>query len=149
ESASLLANAREILTAIKAMPTTMRQLAPVQLLTWLGLFCMWLYFPVAVARNVFGAADQSSPIYAAGVEWAGLCFALYSAVCFAFSFVLPELAGAVGRKNAHSLSLVCGGVGLLSVLFIHNKYLLLLTMVGVGIAWASTLSLPYAVLAGS
>ncbi len=149
EHAGLAANAREIFKDIAAMPATMRQLAMVQLSTWLGLFCMWLYFPVAVARNVFGAADQTSPVYTAGVEWAGLCFALYSAVCFAFSFVLPQLARAVGRKNAHSLCLVCGGAGLLSVAVIHDQYVLLLTMLGVGIAWASTLSLPYAVLAGA
>ena len=149
ETVGLLANAREIFRAISAMPDTMRQLAPVQLLTWLGLFCMWLYFPVAVARNVFGAPDQTSPIYAAGVEWGGVCFAVYSAVCFFFSFLLPQFARMVGRKNAHSLCLLCGGAGLLLVYAIHNKYLLLLTMVGVGIAWASTLSLPYAVLAGS
>ncbi len=74
---------------IAAMPATMRQLALVQICTWFGLFCMWLYFPVAVARNVFGAPDETSPLYREGVEWAGLCFAMYSAVCFAFSFVLP------------------------------------------------------------
>lgn len=149
ESRGVFANAREIFRAIVAMPHIMRQLAPVQLLTWLGLFCMWLYFPVAVARNVFGAADQSSPIYTEGVEWAGLCFAMYSAVCFAVSFLLPGLARWLGRTATHSLCLVCGGVGLISVVMIHDKYVLLLTMVGVGIAWASTLSMPYAVLAGS
>jgi maltose/moltooligosaccharide transporter len=131
------------------MPLTMRQLAPVQLLTWLGLFCMWLYFPVAVARNVFGAPDQSSPIYAAGIEWGGICFAVYSAVCFGFSFLLPSVARRVGRKNTHSLCLLCGALALISVIVIHNKFVLLLTMVGVGIAWASILSVPYAILAGS
>ena len=145
----LLANAEEIFHAIVAMPHTMRQLAPVQLLTWLGLFCMWLYFPVAVARNVFAATDQSSPIYTEGVEWAGLCFAMYSAVCFVASFVLPGMARWLGRTATHSLCLLCGGIGLISVVIIHDKYILLLTMVGVGIAWASTLSMPYAVLAGS
>lgn len=139
----------EILSAIREMPRTMRQLAPVQLLTWLGLFCMWLYFPVAVARNVFGAADQSAPSYTAGVEWAGICFGMYSAVCFVFSFFLPALAAKVGRKWAHSLSLLCGAAGLLSVALIHDKNYLLLSMIGVGIAWASTLSMPYSVLAGS
>ncbi|HEY7352328.1 MAG TPA: MFS transporter [Terriglobales bacterium] len=147
--AGLRANAKEILISIKAMPKTMRQLAPVQLMTWLGLFCMWLYFPVAVAHNVFGAADQNSQLYARGIEWGGICFAVYSAVCFGFSFVLPALARTVGRKNAHSLCLLCGGIGLLSVVMIHNQYVLLLTMVGVGIAWSSTLAVPYAVLAGS
>ena len=127
----------------------MRQLAPVQLLTWLGLFCMWLYFPVAVARNVFGAADQNSPSYTRGVEWAGICFGMYSAVCFVFSFVLPRLAQALGRKHTHSICLLCGALGLLSVAVIHDKNFLLLSMTGVGIAWASTLSMPYAILAGS
>ncbi len=149
EKRSVGANAREILDAISAMPVTMRQLAPVQLCTWLGLFCMWLYFPVAVARNVFGAPDTTSPLYKEGVEWAGVCFAVYSGVCCAYSFILPAIARKFGRKTTHSLSLICGGVGLLSVSFIHNQWLLLLTMVGVGIAWASTLAMPYSVLAGS
>jgi len=149
EKTGLLANAKEILAAISNMPDTMRQLAPVQLLSWLGLFCMWLYFPVAVARNVFGAPDQSSQIYSAGVEWGGVCFAMYSAVCFAFSFLLPILARVVGRRTAHSLCLLCGAAGLLSVAIIHDKYFLLLSMLGVGIAWASILAIPYAVLAGS
>jgi maltose/moltooligosaccharide transporter len=142
-------NVSEIFVAIREMPRTMRQLAPVQLLTWLGLFCMWLYFPVAVARNVFGAADQTAPAYTAGVEWAGVCFGMYSAVCFVFSFFLPGLAKAVGRKRAHGLCLLCGALGLLSVAFIHDKAYLLLAMTGVGIAWASTLSMPYSVLSAS
>ncbi|MDR3746756.1 MAG: MFS transporter [Acidobacteriota bacterium] len=149
ERRGIASHAQEILTAIREMPLTMRQLAPVQLLTWLGLFCMWLYFPVAVARNVFAAADQNSPVYTRGVEWAGVCFGMYSAVCFVFSFALPKLADAVRRKNAHSICLLCGALGLVSVALIHNKNLLLLSMVGVGIAWASTLSMPYCVLAGS
>ncbi len=142
-------NVAEILEAIGAMPKTMRQLAPVQILTWLALFCMWLYFPVAVAHNVFGAPDTSSSLYTSGIEWGGICFGLYSAVCFAFAFFLPGIARAVGRKHAHSLCLVAGGLSLISVAFIHNKYVLLLTMVGVGIAWASTLAMPYCVLASS
>jgi maltose/moltooligosaccharide transporter len=149
ESRGMASQAAEIFAAIREMPQTMRQLAPVQLLTWLGLFCMWLYFPVAVAHNVFGAADQTSPIYTHGVEWAGICFGMYSAVCFVFSFFLPGLAKALGRKHTHSLCLLCGALGLLSVAIIHDKNFLLLSMIGVGIAWASTLSMPYAVLAGS
>ncbi len=149
EKRGLFTNAAEILHSIAGMPKTMRQLAPVQILTWLGLFCMWLYFPVAVARNVFGAPDTTSSLYSAGVEWGGICFSLYSAVCFAFAFFLPGIARAIGRKHTHSLCLILGGIGLFSVAFIHNKYVLLLTMVGVGIAWASTLAMPYSVLAGS
>jgi len=149
QKAGIAANIREILSAIAEMPATMRRLGPVQLFTWLGLFCMWLYFPVAVAHNVFGAADPASPLYRSGVEWAGICFALYSAVCFGFSFALPALAKTLGRKYTHTLCLCCGAIGLISVAVIHNKYVLLLTMVGVGIAWASTLSMPYALLAAA
>lgn len=149
EKVGIAAGAREILDAIRAMPESMRRLALVQVCTWFGLFCMWLYFPVAVARNVFGAPNEASPLYAAGVEWGGICFAMYSAVCFAFSFVLPRIAAALGRRLTHSLCLLCGAFGLLSVALIHDKNLLLLSMAGVGIAWASILSMPYAILAGS
>jgi maltose/moltooligosaccharide transporter len=139
----------EIVRDIGRMPTTMRRLALVQVPTWLGLFCMWLYFPVAVARNVFGAPDEKSPLYQQGAEWAGICFGMYSLVCFAFSFFLPKLASSLGRKTTHSLCLLCGAVGLLSVGIIHEPKLLLSSMTGVGIAWASTISMPYAMLAGS
>jgi maltose/moltooligosaccharide transporter len=139
----------EIKDAILGMPATMRQLAWVQVCTWFGLFCMWLYFPVAVAHNVFGAPNESSPLYQAGIEWGGLCFAMYSAVCFVFSFFLPSVAARLGRRHTHSLCLLCGAAGLLSVAIIHDKYALLLSMTGVGIAWASILSMPYAILAGS
>ena len=149
QNAGFLANAAEIFRSIRGMPRTMKQLAWVQLFTWLGLFCMWLYFPVAVAHNVFGAPDETSPIYTQGVEWAGICFGLYSAVCFGFSFALPGLAQRLGRKSTHSLCLLCGAAGLISVVVIHNPYLLLLSMAGVGIAWASILAMPYAILAGS
>jgi len=149
ERQGLLAGAREIALSVREMPRTMRQLAWVQLSTWLGLFCMWLYFPVAVAHNVFGASDTNSPLYSTGVEWAGVCFGMYSLVCFAFSFALPLLSRWFGRKTTHSLCLILGGLGLLAVAVIHSKLLLLLSMTGVGIAWASTLSMPYSILAGS
>jgi maltose/moltooligosaccharide transporter len=145
----VFSGAAEIRYAITHMPPTMKRLAWVQMCTWAGLFCMWLYFPVAVARNVFGAPDETSPLYQAGVEWGGLCFAMYSIVCFAFAPLLPKLAAAVGRKNAHSLCLLAGAAGLLSVAVIHDKYALMLSMVGVGIAWSSILSVPYAILAGA
>ena len=148
EHGGLLHNVREILSAIRAMPPTMRQLSVAQISTWLGLFCMWLYFPPAVARNVFGAPDPSSPLYTEGVEWGGNCFAVYSVVCFAFSFALPGLARMLGRKLTHSLCLLCGAAGLFSIVLIHNKWLLWLSMTGVGIAWASILAMPYSILAG-
>jgi maltose/moltooligosaccharide transporter len=149
ESRGLAANAKQIFRSIVGMPTTMKQLAPVHLFTWLGLFCMWLYFSVAIAHSVFAGNEVGSPQYNAGIEWGGVCFGAYSLVCFAFAFFLPSLAAKIGRKNTHSLCLSLGGLGLLSVAFIHDKNFLLLSMVGVGIAWASTLSMPYSILSGA
>jgi maltose/moltooligosaccharide transporter len=142
-------NTREIAHAVRVMPVAMRRLGPVQLCTWLGLFCMWLYFPVAVAHNVFGASGPGTPEYTRGVEWGGVCFAAYSAVCFVFSFGLSKIALRIGRVRTHIVCLICGAVGLAGVGFIHDRYMLLLSMVGVGIAWASTLAMPYAILAAS
>jgi len=139
----------EIGGAMRAMPATMKQLAVVQFFTWLGLFCMWMFFVPTVARHVFGATDPQSELYARGIEWGGLTFAFYSITCFAVAFALPKLAAATSRKTTHAISLACGGVALLSVYLIHDQYLLLLTMVGVGIAWASILSMPFAILAGA
>lgn len=149
ESKGILAFFKEIFQSILHMPATMRKLAWVQFFTWLGLFCMWLFFSVSVARNVFMAADEKSPLYQQGIEWASLCFGMYSLVCFAFSFVIPKLAEKTGRKWAHTICLLCGASGLLSVGIIHNPYLLLFSMTGVGIAWASILSMPYAILSSS
>lgn len=137
---------REIVTAVREMPVTMKQLAVVQLFTWLGLFCMWLFFVPATARHVFGATDPRSALYTQGIEWGGFAFAFYSITCFVVAFALPKLATRIGRKATHSLALTCGAVGLLSLWVIHDKYILLLTMVGVGVAWASILSMPYAIL---
>ena len=149
ETAGFRLGVSEILDGIRQMPAIMRQLALVQFFTWLGLFCMWLYFGPAVARDVFGAPDENSALYTAGIEWAGRCFGMYSAVYFAFSFALPWLAARIGRKGVHAACLVCGGLGLLSVGAIHDKWLLFGSMIGVGIAWASILSMPYAILSGS
>ena len=145
----LFHGASEILQAIRDMPQTMRQLAWVQIFTWLGLFCMWLYFVPVVARNIFNAPNELSPLYSLGVEWGGICFAGYSMVCFIFSLMLPTVARKLGRKVTHSLCLTAGAIGLLSVGFVHSQYLLLVSMVGVGVAWASILSMPYAILAGA
>jgi maltose/moltooligosaccharide transporter len=137
---------RDIGTAIRDMPATMRQLAVVQTFTWLGLFCMWLFFVPASARQVFGAMDPQSDLYTQGIEWGGFAFAFYSITCFAVAFALSRLAAATSRKVVHAGALVCGALGLLSLYVITDRYLLLLSMVGVGIAWASILSMPYAIL---
>ncbi len=149
EHPGLIGSLADIVDAVRKMPLAMRRLAPVQLFTWLGLFCMWLYLSIAIAHNVFGADKPNTPLYNEAIVWAGICSAVYNAVCFVFSFALPTLAKAIGRTHTHSACLVCGALGLVSVPLIHNKWYLLLSMVGVGIAWASTLSMPYAVLASS
>ena len=139
----------EIGGAIREMPRTMKQLAVVQFFTWLGLFCMWMFFGLTVASHVFGVTDTQSEEYARGIEWGGLMFSVYSIVCFAVAFLLPRLAAATSRKMTHAVALACGGLGLLGVYLIQDPYLLVLTMVGVGIAWASILSMPFAILAGA
>jgi maltose/moltooligosaccharide transporter len=149
ERGGLSALFAEIGSAIREMPRTMKQLAVVQFFTWLGLFCMWMFFGLAVASHVFGATSPQSNEFARGTEWGGLMFSVYSIVCFAVAFLLPRVAAATSRKMTHALALACGGVGLLSVYLIHDRYLLALTMVGVGIAWASILSMPFAILSGA
>jgi len=139
----------EIAASVRAMPATMRQLAVVQLFTWLGLFCMWLFFVPATARHVFGATDPQSALYTRGIEWGGFAFAFYSITCFVIALALPKLAELTSRKTVHATALLCGAIGLLSVYLIHDRYLLLLSMVGVGIAWASILSMPYAILSSA
>ena len=140
---------KEVVEAIREMPATMKQLAVVQTFTWLGLFCMWLFFVPATARHVFGATDPQSELYAKGIEWGGFAFAFYSITCFVVALGLARMAAATSRKTVHTVALLCGAAGLLSVYVIHNQYLLLLSMVGVGIAWASILSMPYAMLSSA
>ncbi|MEM8807761.1 MAG: MFS transporter [Cyanobacteria bacterium P01_G01_bin.38] len=146
ERGGLANSLQETWQALQQMPTTMRQLAWVQSFTWLGIFCFFIYFPPAVARNIFGAVDLDSALYNEGIEWAGLCFATFNAVCIGFSFLLPTLARRTSRKAVHSFCLTCGGVSLLSLLMIHQPWWLLVSMVGFGIAWASAQSIPYAIL---
>src|SRR6266436_7718815 len=149
EKAGLAAGVREIITALREMPRTMRQLAPVQIFTWLGLFCMWLFYVPAVARHVFGAFDPKSEAYTHGIEWGSFAMSFMNITCFAVAFLLPALAKATSRKTVHALCLICGALGLLSIYFISNPWMLVLSMVGVGIAWASILSMPYAILSGA
>ena len=135
--------------AIRTMPATMRQLAVVQFLSWLGMFCIFLYFAVAVAHNVFGAQSTSERAYTQGVIWAGYCSGVYNAICFLVSPFLPSLASRIGKRGTHGVCLTAGAFGLLSIAFIHDKWLLFLPMIGVGTAWAGILSMPYSILAAA
>jgi maltose/moltooligosaccharide transporter len=140
---------KEIFAALRDMPPTMRQLAWVQIFSWMGLFCMFMYYGVAVAHHVFQAVNPNSAAYMQGIEWAGLCFAAYNAVCFVFSMFLPKLSEKFSRKGLYVFCLLAGAVGLIGASFAPDKWVLLVLMVGVGMAWAGILALPYAILAGA
>ena len=146
ERGGITSSIRETWSALKDMPPTMSQLAKVQFFTWMGIFCFFLYFPPAVARNIFGATSLDSRLYSDGIEWAGICFAVFNAVCMVFSTLLPYFSQRIGRQTTHCLCLVAGGISLISLLVITNQYLLLGAMVGLGIAWSSALVMPYAML---
>ena len=139
----------EVAVALREMPRTMKQLAFVQFFTWLGLFCMWMFFGLATAQQIFGATDPKSPLFDQGTALGGQTFAIYSIVCFAVAFVLPKFARLTSRRTVHTLALTCGAIGLLCTSFIHDAVLWKCTMIGVGIAWASILSMPYAMLSGA
>ena len=140
---------KEIFQGIGSMPKTMKQLALVQFFTWFGLFCMWIYFIPAVATHIFRGADHSSAEYQAGAEWGGVCFSVYNGVAFVFAFLLLLLVRKFSAKGIHTTCLVVGALGLLSVAFVAEAKLLLASMFCVGIAWASILSMPYAMLANA
>lgn len=140
---------REIGHAILNMPPRMKRLALVQFFTWPGLFLMWFYYSPAVARNVFGATSTKDELYTVGIQFAGLTLSFYNVVTFLFALALPFIAYKLGRKKTHAICLLAGAIGLISVKFISNEYYLFLSMTGVGIAWASILSMPYAMLSGA
>src|SRR5437016_3736918 len=149
ERKGISATFAEVTSALREMPATMKQLAVVQFFTWLGLFCMWMFFGLMTSYHVFGATNERDPRFTDGQAWGGNAFAIYSITCFAVAFLLPPLAKITSRKIVHAISLLRGAIGLLSVYFIHDKSILLLTMVGVGIACASILAMPYAILSGA
>lgn len=135
----------EIFSGIKSMPKAMRQLAVSQFFTWFGLFCLWLYFSPAVATQVFGG-KVGEAAYQEGIEWAGVCLSAYNFIAFLFSFALIALTKKFSAKAIHTVCLTCGAFGLASTVLVSNPQLLIVSMVGVGIAWASILSMPYAML---
>ncbi len=140
---------RGIWDGLKEMPPVMRRLAVVQFFTWLGLFCMWIYFTPAIARSIFGGTP-GSPEYQRGVEWGGVCFSTYNGLAFAFSFVLVALAKrGVSARAMHRAGLLCAAAGLLSVGLWRQPEALLISMVLVGLGWATILSMPYALLANA
>ena len=134
------------LTLIKNVPNAMKQLAVTQFFSWFALFLMWVYTTQGIAQNIWGTTDATSNAFNEAGNWTGVIFAAYSVFAALFSLVITPLANKYGRRNVYVVSLILGGLGLLSMLFIKDKNLLFLPMIGVGIAWAAILALPYAIL---
>lgn len=141
----------DIFTDFKEMPLTMKQLSFVQFFSWFGLFGMWVFSTPAIAHHIYGLplSDSSSKAYQNAGDWVGVLFGIYNLVSAIYAFFLPAIAKKVGRKKTHTISLVIGGLGLISIFIMPNQYWLILSMIGVGIAWASILAMPYAILAGA
>ncbi len=133
------------------MPATMKQLGLVQFFSWFALFSMWVFTTSAVAQHVYKVlpGDTSSVKFADAGNWVGILFGIYNGVSAIYALFLPAIARATSRKAAHAFSLVCGGIGLISIYFISNPNMLILSMIGVGLAWGSILAMPYAILSSS
>ncbi|MBF9236157.1 MFS transporter [Hymenobacter sp. BT683] len=140
---------RESFMGIFNMPKTMKQLAAVQFFSWLALFAMWIYMTPAITSHIYHTTDTTSKLYNEGADWVGVCFSVYNGVSAVFALLLPSIARLTNRRLTHMLCLTAGGLGLISIYFVQDPKMLLLSMVGVGIAWASILSVPYAMLAGA
>ena len=138
-----------ILNDFLDMPRTMKQLAWAQFFSWFALFAMWIYTTAAVTSHIYGTTDTTSALYNDGANWVGVGFSAYNGVAAVVAFAIPPLARWSSPKVAHVICLVCGALGLFSIYFLTDPRYLLGSMVGVGIAWASILSMPYAILTGS
>lgn len=136
---------------ISNAPKIFWQLGIVQFFSWFALFLMWVYTTRAIANQVWGAEalDPKSIGFNEAGDWTGVLFAFYSAVAALFSLLIPSIAKSIGRKKTYSFSLLLGGIGLASMYFVHDKNILLLSISGVGLAWAAILAMPYAMLSGS
>jgi len=132
-------------------PTIFWQLGIVQFFSWFSLFLMWVYTTRAIANQVWGdaALDPKSIGFNEAGNWTGVMFAFYSGIAAIFAFLIPMLAKKFGRKNIYSISLILGGLGLASIYLVHDKTLLLASMIGVGMAWAAILAIPYAMLSSA
>jgi maltose/moltooligosaccharide transporter len=138
-----------VLRDLFTMPKTMGQLAIVQFFSWFALFSMWIYTTSAVTSHIYGTKDPTSELYNQGANWVGVLFAVYNGFAALVAFLLPVLARLTNRRIAHSISLIAGGLGLISIILFHTPKLLIVSMLGVGLAWASILAMPYAILTGS
>jgi maltose/moltooligosaccharide transporter len=141
----------EIFSDLGHMPKTMKQLGIVQFFSWFALFSMWVYTTPAIADHVYHikAGDTSSEAYNNAGNWVGVLFGIYNVVSAIYALLLPKIVLKSSRKKTHAFSLTMGGLGLISIFFIQNDYLLILPMIGIGLAWGSILAMPYAILSSS
>ncbi|MCK4746520.1 MAG: MFS transporter, partial [Bacteroidales bacterium] len=138
-----------VMTDLFNMPKTMVQLAAVQFFSWFALFAMWIYTTAGVTSHIYGTSDTASALYNEGANWVGILFAVYNGFAALVAFLLPVLARVTNRRMTHMIALIAGGVGLISVFFVKNPDFLVFPMLGIGLAWASILAMPYAILSGS
>ncbi|MEE4257044.1 MAG: MFS transporter [Bacteroidales bacterium] len=138
-----------IVNDIMSMPKTMLHLALVQFFSWFALFAMWIYTVPAITQYIYGSSDPTSQAYNDGADWVTILFAVYNGVAALVAWLLSPMAKATNRKVTHLICLFLGGFGLLSIYFIKDPNMLILSMVGVGFAWAGILSIPYAILTNS
>jgi maltose/moltooligosaccharide transporter len=134
---------------IKGVPKVMLQLGVVQFFTWSALFLLWTYTTPAIAANVWGTSETTSVAYSAAGDWVGVLFGVYAVFAGLFSIGIPKLAARYGNKTVYAASLLCGAAGYLGMALLEDQWLLLLPMLGIGIAWGAILALPYAILAKS
>jgi maltose/moltooligosaccharide transporter len=139
----------EIFSDLLRMPLTMKQLALVQFFTWVGLFALWIYATAGITSHVYGTSDTTTKLYNDGADWVTILFGVYNGVAALMAFTLPVIAKYTNRKITHFISLVIGGVSLASIYLFNDPNWLIVPMIGIGIAWASILSMPYAILTGS
>jgi len=139
----------QIINDVWAMPKTMLQLAVVQFFSWFALFSMWIYSTPAITSYIYNTTDTTSELYNHGANWVGVLFAFYNGFAALIAFLLSPMAKRTSRKTVHSICLLLGATGLISIYFIKTPELLILSMLGVGFAWASILSMPYAILTGA
>lgn len=138
-----------VLNDLYKMPKTMKQLAVVQFFSWFALFAMWIYTTPAVTRHIYGTSDATSVLYNQGADWVGVLMSVYNGFAAIMAFIIVWLAKKTNRKTVHMIALFCGGIGFASFYIIKDPNLLLVSELGIGLAWASILSMPYAILAGS
>lgn len=139
----------ELVYDINNMPGAMRQLALAQMFTWFALFAFFIYSTEAVTSFHYGSSDPTSAAYNAGANWVGVMMAVYNGVAALVAFLLPALARVTSRVTTHVICLVIGGLGLCSMMLFHDPHLLIISMIALGIAWASLLTMPYAILSGA